>query len=144
MFEQNETRLGKLTINDFENAKFMPSSIKMFLDFQSEDCDDIVNDLKGIGEMLNKYLNDSLDQEFHEYNEKKVEGWKWLPRVCFKIFSANTFFYNCVMDRLAHCKNFNEDDKAQINDLMPWLQLISMVLRKSIWRQDEDEPEFQF
>ena len=51
-----------------------------------------------IAEVLMGYLEDQMIEPFHEFEGKEIAGWRWLPRICFSIFSANTFFYTCVVE----------------------------------------------
>ena len=53
-----------------------------------------------ISVVLMNYFDDQMKNEI-EFEGQDIPGWRCLPRVCLSIFSANTFFYTCFMDRLS-------------------------------------------
>jgi len=75
---------------------------------------------------------------------QNIEGWRWLPRICMSIFTANTFFYTSIIDRISRVTNFTGEERNELGYLLPWMELIYKVLHKSIWRSDDFKEHLYF
>ena len=66
-----------------------------------------------------------------------VEGWKWLPRICLKAVSANSFIFSRIIE-LSYSMTTQDSDqidrKFQNDGMLPWLKLITKCIHLTMWK----------
>lgn len=105
--------------------------------------EDDTMDAVQIAKVLNDYVVDQVGQTFVHKGQPK-DGWRWLPIICLKILTANTFFYSIFMEKLQRTTH-SKHDKEVLKHLLPWVQLLYRALKRLVKRNSSIQShEFYF
>ena len=100
LYEIFKDKLGEVALEDVRanniSKQVSLTSVKYFLEYQDDDPD-FVDGLEDITDAMIKYINEKIFNEF-KFEGQIIPGWRCLPRICFRIFTDNTFFFTRLME----------------------------------------------
>ena len=74
-------------------------------------------------------------QNQYTINDEKVEGWKFLPRICIKVYTQDTYFYSILNE---HVGTRGQDH------LTPWYNMLYETFRISLLTDDLNINQSQY